>query len=196
MDEAGTWSTLKGKKPPQNALRAEAVRRQPTGKVEASAFRLWEEVTHSNRYISGGHPMREIDEIDQKILAFLKDNARVPFTKIADEVGLSEAAVRKRVERLQEDGIIKRFTVEVDTGEKVRAAILVSVQPSHPNPVIAQAVKKIAGIDQVFEVAGEVDIIAIASGRSIQEINKYIDEVRRIEGVAKTSSMIVLRSWV
>jgi len=140
--------------------------------------------------------MREIDEIDQKILAFLKDNARVPFTKIADEVGLSEAAVRKRVERLQEDGIIKRFTVEVDTGEKVRAAILVSVQPSHPNPVIAQAVKKIAGIDQVFEVAGEVDIIAIASGRSIQEINKYIDEVRRIEGVAKTSSMIVLRSWV
>jgi Lrp/AsnC family transcriptional regulator of lysine biosynthesis len=140
--------------------------------------------------------MREIDEIDQKILAFLKDNARVPFTKIADEVGLSEAAVRKRVERLQEDGIIKRFTVEVETGEKVRAAILVSVQPSHPNPVIAQAVKKIAGINQVFEVAGEVDIIAIASGRSIQEINKYIDEVRQIEGVSKTSSMIVLRTWV
>jgi Lrp/AsnC family transcriptional regulator of lysine biosynthesis len=140
--------------------------------------------------------MRETDEIDQKVLSFLRENARVPFTKIADEVGLSEAAVRKRVERLQEDGIIKRFTVEVETGEKVRAAILVSVQPSHPNPVIAQAVKKIHGIDQVFEVAGEVDIIAIASGGSIQEINKYIDEVRRIEGVSKTSSMIVLRSWV
>jgi DNA-binding Lrp family transcriptional regulator len=139
--------------------------------------------------------MREIDEIDQKVLASLKENARVPFTKIADEVGLSEAAVRKRVERLQEDGIIRRFTVEVETGEKARAAILISVQPSHPNPVIAQAIKKIQGIDQVFEVAGEVDIIAIASGRSIQELNKYIDEVRRIEGVSKTSSMIVLRSW-
>jgi len=140
--------------------------------------------------------MREIDEIDQKVLSSLKNNARVPFTKIAEEVGLSEAAVRKRVKRLQEDGIIKRFTVDVDTGEKVRAAILVSVQPSHPNPVIAQAVKKIQGVDQVFEVAGEVDIIAIASGGSIKEINNYIDEVRRIDGVSKTSSMIVLRSWV
>jgi len=140
--------------------------------------------------------MRGIDEIDQKVLSFLKNNARIPFTKIAEEVGLSEAAVRKRVERLQEDGIIKRFTVDVDTGEKVRAAILVSVQPSHPNPVIAQAVKEIQGVDQVFEVAGEVDIIAIASGGSIKEINKYIDEVRRIDGVSKTSSMIVLRSWV
>ena len=140
--------------------------------------------------------MREIDEVDQKVLFFLKNNARVPFTKIAKEVGLSEAAVRKRVERLQKDGIIKRFTVEVDTGEKVRAAILVSVQPTHPTPAVAQTVKKIQGIDQVFEVAGEVDIIAIASGGSIQEINRYIDEVRRIDGVSKTSSMIVLRSWI
>jgi len=140
--------------------------------------------------------MREIDEVDQKVLFFLKENARVPFTKIAEEVGLSEAAVRKRVERLQKDGIIKRFTVEVDTGEKVRAAILVSVQPTHPNPIVAQTIKKIQGIDQVFEVAGDVDIIAIASGGSIQEINKYINEVRRIDGVSKTSSMIVLRSWI
>ena len=76
--------------------------------------------------------MREMDDVDQKILFFLKDNARVPFTKIAEEIGLSEAAVRKRVERLQQNGIIKRFTLEVDTGEKVRAAILISVQPMHP----------------------------------------------------------------
>lgn len=140
--------------------------------------------------------MKDVDTIDMKILSFLKDDARVPYTKIAKEIGLSEAAVRKRVERMRDEGIIKKFTVEIETGERVQALILISVQPSYPNPQVAQAVRKIGGVDQVFEVAGDVDVIAVASGKNIQEINKHIDDIRRIEGVAKTSSMIVLRSWV
>jgi DNA-binding Lrp family transcriptional regulator len=140
--------------------------------------------------------MKGIDEKDQKILALLKQNSRMTFTDIAKEAGMSEAAVRKRVDKLQEGGIIRKFTIDVEIGESVRAAILVSVQPSHPNPSVAQAVKNIAGVELVYEVAGEVDIIAIASGSSIQEVNKYIDEIRRIEGVSKTNSMMVLRSWI
>jgi len=140
--------------------------------------------------------MRGLNEVDQKVISALKQNSRVPFTKIAEDIGLSEAAVRKRVERLQEDGVIKRFTVDVESGNNVKAAILVSVQPSYPNPSVAQAVKSIPGVEFVYEVAGEVDMIAIASGGSIQEVNKYIDEIRRIEGVSKTNSMIVLRTWV
>ncbi|MDH5810917.1 MAG: Lrp/AsnC family transcriptional regulator [Candidatus Methanomethylicaceae archaeon] len=140
--------------------------------------------------------MKDVDGIDMKILSFLKEDARIPYTKIAKDIGLSEAAVRKRVERMRDEGIIKKFTVEIETGERVQALILISVQPSYPNPQVAQAVKKIEGVDQVFEVAGDVDVIAVASGKSIQEINKHIDDIRRIEGVSKTSSMIVLRSWV
>lgn len=140
--------------------------------------------------------MKAVDAIDMKILSFLKEDARIPYTKIAKEIGLSEAAVRKRVERMRDEGIIKRFTVEVETNEKVKALILISVQPSYPNPQVAQMAKKIEGIDQVFEVAGDVDIVAVASGKNIQEINKYIDDIRKVEGVVKTSSMIVLRSWV
>lgn len=140
--------------------------------------------------------MKNLDEIDLKILSILKEDGRAPFTKIANELGLSEAAVRKRVERLKSEGIIKKFTIDVDVGESIQALIMVTVSPSYPNPAVAQAIKKIEGIEKVFEVAGEVDVIAIASGKSIQEINKHIDDIRRIEGVAKTSSMIVLRSWV
>ncbi|MEM4657004.1 MAG: Lrp/AsnC family transcriptional regulator [Candidatus Methanosuratincola sp.] len=143
-----------------------------------------------------GEMMYQMDEVDRKILALLKENSRLAFTKIAEEVGLSEAAVRKRVERLQQEGVIKRFTIDVETGEKVKAIILVSVQPSRPNPLVAQQIKKIEGVDLVLEVAGEVDIVALISGASMQEVNKNIDEVRKIEGLTKTNSMIVLRSWV
>ncbi|MCQ5337107.1 MAG: HTH-type transcriptional regulator LysM [Candidatus Methanomethylicia archaeon] len=140
--------------------------------------------------------MKNIDDIDLKILSILKNDSRTPYTKIAEELNISEAAVRKRIEKLRNEGVIKKFTIEVDLGERVQALILISVLPSYPNPTIAQAIKKINGIEQVYEVAGEVDIIAIASGRNIQEINRYIDDIRKIEGIAKTSSMIVLRSWI
>ena len=140
--------------------------------------------------------MRITDDIDKIVIRRLKENARVPYTKIAEEIGLSEAAVRKRVEKLVEEGVIKKFTVEVDSGDKLKAMILISVQPPRPNPVVAQEMKNIEGVDIVLEVAGEVDIVAIVSGSSMQEVNKYIDEVRRTEGVSKTNSMIVLRSWV
>lgn len=140
--------------------------------------------------------MRRTDEVDRKILSILKENSRATFTRIAQEVELSEAAVRKRVERMLKEGIIKKFTLEMDTGDKLKAIILISVQPSRPNPQVAQEVRNIEGVDLVLEVAGEVDIIVIVSGSSMQEVNKYIDDIRKIEGLSKTNSMIVLRSWV
>ncbi|MCQ5377645.1 MAG: Lrp/AsnC family transcriptional regulator, partial [Candidatus Methanomethylicia archaeon] len=100
------------------------------------------------------------------------------------------------VERMLSEGIIKKFTLEMDTGDKLKAIILISVQPSRPNPQVAQEVRNIEGVDLVLEVAGEVDIIVIVSGSSMQEVNRYIDEIRRIEGLSKTNSMIVLRTWV
>ncbi len=153
-------------------------------------------LSHYNEELMESSTMRVTDEVDKVVITRLKENARVPYTKIAEEIGLSEAAVRKRVERLVEEGVIKKFTVEVDAGDKLKAMILISVQPPRPNPVVAQEMKNVEGVELVLEVAGEVDIVAVVSGSSMQEVNKYIDEVRRIEGVSKTNSMIVLRSWV
>ena len=46
-----------------------------------------------------------IDEIDKKIIEMLQQNARTPFTRIAEEIGLSEGAVRKRIDNLERDGV-------------------------------------------------------------------------------------------
>ena len=140
--------------------------------------------------------MKGVDETDQKILASLRQNSRIPFTKIAEEIGLSEAAVRKRVERLQGDGVIRRFTVEVEEGGGVRAIILISVQPAYPTPSVVKSVKRVKGMEHVYEVAGEVDVLAIVSGDTVDSVNANIDSVRKIEGVSKTNSMIILRAWV
>ncbi|SER87723.1 AsnC family transcriptional regulator [Natrinema salaciae] len=73
--------------------------------------------------------MRDLDETDMEILRLLGEDARRPFSDIADRVDLSGPAVSDRVERLQEAGVINRFTVDVDHSQ-LRAGVPVFVQLS------------------------------------------------------------------
>ena len=52
-----------------------------------------------------------MDETDTKIVKYLQDNGRMPFLKIAKELGVSEGTIRKRVAKLQANSVIKKFTV-------------------------------------------------------------------------------------
>jgi DNA-binding Lrp family transcriptional regulator len=61
--------------------------------------------------------MRDLDETDLQILRLLTENARRPYSDIADVVDLSAPAVSDRVARLQEMGIIKRFTLDIDRSQ-------------------------------------------------------------------------------
>lgn len=58
--------------------------------------------------------MRGLDETDREILRLLLEDARRPYSDIADAVGLSAPAVSDRIDRLQEIGLVRRFTVDVD----------------------------------------------------------------------------------
>ncbi|MFO8110026.1 MAG: AsnC family transcriptional regulator, partial [Thermoplasmata archaeon] len=53
-----------------------------------------------------------MDDVDKKILEILKSDSRAHYVDIASKVGLTEGAVRRRVTKLKENGIIKRFTIE------------------------------------------------------------------------------------
>nr|MDP8942301.1 AsnC family transcriptional regulator [Thermoproteota archaeon] len=68
-----------------------------------------------------------IDSLDDKIIRILQSDSRKSFVEIADEIGLSESAVRRRVKNLIDNGIIKRFTIELDAGNKTSAITLISV---------------------------------------------------------------------
>jgi len=137
----------------------------------------------------------KLDEMDRQIISMLREDSRRPYTEIARKLGITEGAVRKRVEKLVSEGVIRKFTVEVSVEEEVKAVILVSTMPSHPSPIIADKIRHVAGVKEVYEVTGEYDIVALASGESIYDVNRCIDDIRKVEGVVKTNSMIVLRTW-
>jgi Lrp/AsnC family transcriptional regulator of lysine biosynthesis len=139
--------------------------------------------------------MRAPDDNDVKILETLKKNARTPYTSIARDLGISEAAVRKRIERLIRLGIIKRFTIEYELENEVRALVFVKTTPPIPTPEISKKIVKIQGVEMALETTGEFDVVVLVRGPNIASINRSIDEIRSIQGVSGTNSAIILRLW-
>jgi len=138
--------------------------------------------------------MSSLDKTDEKIISILKADARKAFVEIAQEIGLSESAVRRRVKNLVEVGAIKKFTIEMGLSNKTSAITLISVSPSIDTSKVSERLKSLKGVDTVYEITGQYDIVAIVSAPTIAEINKSIDEVRRISGVDDTNTVIILRT--
>ncbi|MBM3291628.1 Lrp/AsnC family transcriptional regulator [Candidatus Bathyarchaeota archaeon] len=135
-----------------------------------------------------------MDPIDEKILKLFKENARMTYVEIGEQVGLSEGAVRNRVQSLLNNGIIKKFTIDVATTTKVRSLTMISVDPGTPTYTVSKEVQKLSGVERIYEVTGEYDIVTVVSHANIEGINQCIEEIRKIKGVVKTNSIIVLRT--
>ena len=135
-----------------------------------------------------------VDKIDERIIGLLKENSRMTYVDIGSEVGLSEGAVRNRVQSLVSSGVIRRFTVEVTPSMRVRALVMISVSPNIPTLKVSEKVEKLPGMERIYEVTGEYDIVSVVSSASIEGINQCIEDIRKIDGVVKTNTVIVLRT--
>ncbi len=139
--------------------------------------------------------MRVLDEKDYMILRILRRNARTPYSEIARALGVSEVAARKRVLKLIERGVIQRFTIDYFDPDEVRAVVLVKTTPGTRVPEVSKKLVSIDGVDWVYEVTGDYDILVILAARSVEGVNRYIDMMRAVPGVASTNTMIILRTW-
>jgi Lrp/AsnC family leucine-responsive transcriptional regulator len=135
-----------------------------------------------------------MDEIDQRIITLLKDDARAGYGEIGAKVGLSEGAIRKRIKTLTDQGVIKKFTVKVSLAEGAQAITLLTANPSHPTQEVSKKIQAIPNVETTYEVSGEYDIVAVISGVNMTEVNECIEKIRMVEGIMKTNTMIVLRS--
>jgi Lrp/AsnC family transcriptional regulator, regulator for asnA, asnC and gidA len=113
---------------------------------------------------------------------------------IATKVGLSEAAVRRRVSNLVKDNVIAKFTVEVNEPQMTSAITYVSVSPSSPTADVSKKLKAVPGVETIYETTGPFDIAAIIKGQSITEVNRSVEEIRRVSGVLNTNTTIILRT--
>lgn len=135
-----------------------------------------------------------LNSIDEKIIKILKNDSRKSFVEIANDIGMSESAVRRRVKNLQDTGTIKKFTIDMGPSNKTSAITLISVSSVADTSKVSDQLLKLNGVEIVYEITGQYDIATIIVGPTISEINSYIDEVRKIDGVSDTNTVIILRT--
>ncbi|MEM2320664.1 MAG: Lrp/AsnC family transcriptional regulator [Candidatus Bathyarchaeia archaeon] len=129
-----------------------------------------------------------MDERDLQILRMLKENSRLKYVEVAKALGLTEGAVRRRIKKLKEHGIIRKFTIE--TSVELEGIILIETEADKTENV-ADRVREIC--DKVFEVSGEYDIAALIQAYTIEELNRSVDEIRKLPGVLSTKTLIKLK---
>ncbi|MDG6928916.1 MAG: Lrp/AsnC family transcriptional regulator [Nitrososphaerota archaeon] len=134
-----------------------------------------------------------MDNIDRRLLELLREDSRASFVELGGKVGLSEAAVRRRVKNLADGGVIRRFTVDVEVGHGAGALTLVTMSTAASSAEISDRIRSLRAVRKVYEVTGEHDMAILISGSDISEVNGTIDQIRKMEGVATTNTMVILR---
>ena len=134
------------------------------------------------------------DKIDDKIIEFLRNDARESFVEIGKKLKLSESAIRRRVKNLVDNGVIEKFTVEMGEANTTSAIVLISVDSSTDTSRVSTKLTKLEAVKTVYEITGQYDISVIIRASNITEINGCIDELRKIQGVIDTNTVIILRT--
>lgn len=126
-----------------------------------------------------------MDIVDLKILELLKENSRMSFNDISENVGKTEATVRRRVKRLSEEGIIKRFTIEYSIDNKPRTRATVKVEPDFKEiKRILKELLEIEEITNIWRLSGDCGLFMKVEIESIEKFNPLIEEkISPIKGV-------------
>ena len=134
------------------------------------------------------------DKTDEKILEFLQKDSRESFVEIGKKLKMSESAVRRRVKNMVNNGTIEKFTVQVGEANSTSAIVLISVDSSVDTAKVSTKLTKLSDVKTVYEITGQYDISVIVRAQNITEINKCIDDLRKIPGVIDTNTVIILKT--
>lgn len=128
---------------------------------------------------------KKIDLIDLKILEELKSNSRISFNDISKKIDKTEATVRRRVKKLLDEGIIKRFTVEynIDTKQKVSATVKIIPDFKEVKRILRE-LSEVEEITNIWRLSGDCGLLLKVDIPSIEEFNPLIeDKISQIQGI-------------
>ncbi|MEQ9715406.1 MAG: Lrp/AsnC family transcriptional regulator [Candidatus Asgardarchaeia archaeon] len=128
-----------------------------------------------------------------ELLRILKENSRIPFVKIAKIFGVSETAVRKRIKKLEKEGIIKKYTIEVNL-KKIGLEMALIGMDTKPEYYIS-TIEKLKEMDEVVNLyasSGDHMIMIECWFKSSEKLRKFIKTLESMEGVTRVCPAIIL----
>ncbi len=138
--------------------------------------------------------MDVLDKTDRALISALTADSRASVTTLASSLGVTRATVQSRMDRLKQDGIIRRFTVElgaVAQPDVVKAVMLIELQGNLARQVTAALRRKPEVVD-LHSTNGTWDLVAQIDTTSLAEFDRILREVREINGVLNSETCLLL----
>ena len=136
-----------------------------------------------------------LDELDQKIIRLLIENARISYSDIGQQIGISRVAVKARIQALEQRGIIEEYTTIINP-QKISGAVSCYFEIETLPDTLKQIIEILninETITQIYRVTGKNKLHVHAVAASSQEMEKLISEViDPLPGVISCSCNIIL----
>lgn len=138
-----------------------------------------------------------IDALDREILAVLRADARTPVSEIARVVGLTAAPVARRIERLEQRGVIRGYRVIIDEsrGGSLEAFTEVHLSGGLATQDFGSVVRGIPEVTELLTIAGDVDALVHFRVDDVDHLQRVVNALRRTGQVTGTRTHIVLHRW-
>ncbi|MGI9169942.1 MAG: Lrp/AsnC family transcriptional regulator [Caulobacteraceae bacterium] len=156
-----------------------------TDETPIQSRRIAEEISH-------------MDELDRRLIAAMREDARAPVAKLARNLGLSRTTVQSRLERLERSGAIAGYTVRLSPAHEsgqIHAYVMMTLIPKRAAAVVG-AIRRLPAVRLLQSVSGPFDLIAEVVAPSAAELDALIDALGALDGVERTTSSVVLSTKV
>jgi len=141
--------------------------------------------------------MEQVDDTDRAIIAHLQYDGRMPFTEIANEIGISEGAVRRRVKRLVESNTLQIVGIAEPQylGWNAAGMIGVTVEVGQVEAV-AREIAQFPEVSYLFMASGEFDLFAEVYCRDNRHLVSFLNsKLPQVPGVLRTQTYMILKMY-
>ena len=139
----------------------------------------------------------ELDDTDHRLIALLRQDARLPAATLAQKLGVSRGTVTNRLRKLEDAGIIVGYAVQLRPGERtdeIRAWMGILVEGNQSRLVIASLLGE-PGVTALHDTNGRWDLLAELHAGSMAGLSQVLERIRLLKGIRHTETSIHLATY-
>ena len=140
----------------------------------------------------------QLDEIDKKILDFLVENTRTPFTEIANQMGISAGTVHVRVKKMEDAGIILGSSLVINYKKlnyNFTTYVGILLSKSNKTQEVLKILEGIPNVTELSVTSGKYNIFCKIRAKDTDDAKRIIYQINDIEEVMRTESMISIEEY-
>jgi len=139
----------------------------------------------------------KFDSTDQRLIALLRHDARLPVATLAAKLGVSRGTVNNRLAKLQKAGVIVGYTVQLRPDaqpDQIRAWMGIDVEGNQTREVVAHLLGE-PGIASLHDTNGRWDLLAELRASTMAELSQVLERIRLLKGIRGTETSIHLATY-